>query len=158
MKIFPTKELRFNLINDQDESINRLKRRTEKSQALTSQFTDKSFRGFINGYEFKLISSTIGLGAFCVMTGSIETSRGIVKVEINKAFRVLSSILMFLPLIAIIFTVINQEDTFSPILILVGVFQILIIRFGFIGMAFKFLSRESLNRLRDVLDLEWDEN
>ena len=39
----------------QKESINRLIRRTEKSEYLTSQFTDKSFRGQINENKFNEI-------------------------------------------------------------------------------------------------------
>ena len=51
----------------------------------------------------------------------------------------------------------GQEEP-NPIFILVVVGQILIIRYAFIGLAFKFLSRQSLNRLRDVLDVEWIKN
>ena len=76
MKIFPTKELNFKLIDDQAKTLNRLSRRTEKSENMTSQYTGKSFRGIINGNEFKIISSTIGKGAFCVMTGKIESESG----------------------------------------------------------------------------------
>ena len=54
--------------------------------------------------------------------------------------------------------ILTKAQEFSPILILVMIGQILIIRYAFIGLAFKFLSRESLNRLRDVLDLEWIKN
>lgn len=60
MKIFPTKELNFKLIDGPSETLDRLNRRTEKSENLTSQYTDKSFRGIINGNEFKIISSAIG--------------------------------------------------------------------------------------------------
>ena len=43
----------------EQESLERLNRRTEKSENLTSQYTDKTFRGIINGDEFKLISSQL---------------------------------------------------------------------------------------------------
>jgi len=59
MNIFPTKELEFKLIDDQAETLNRLNRRTEKSKNLTSQYTDKSFRGMIDGNEFKIIEVAI---------------------------------------------------------------------------------------------------
>lgn len=95
MKIFPTKELKFKLIDDQAETLNRLNRRTEKSENLTSQITDKSFRGIINRNEFKIISSAIGKGAFCVMTGTIESDKGNVKVEIHKVFRILLSVFYY---------------------------------------------------------------
>jgi hypothetical protein len=154
MKIFPTKELNFRLVNDEVETLNRLNRRTEKSENLTSQFTEKSFRGIINGNEFKLISSSIGKGAFCVMTGKIKSGEVKVKVEIHKVFRILLSIMLLFPIIGIVAITVSEPKEFSLILILVAIGQILIIRFAFIGLIFKFLSTESLNRLRDVLDLE----
>ena len=158
MKIFPTKELKFRLINDQVETLSRLNRRTEKSENLTSQHTNKSFRGIINGNEFKLISSTIGKGAFCVMTGVIESDKGNVKVEIHKVFRILLSIILCFPIIGILTAILTGKEEPNPIFILVVIGQIVIIRYVFIGLAFKFLSRESLNRLRDVLDFEWTKN
>ncbi|MBC3760064.1 hypothetical protein H7U19_16775 [Hyunsoonleella sp. SJ7] len=158
MKIFPTKELNFKLIDDQAETLNRLNRRTEKSENLTSQHTDKSFRGIINGNEFKLISSAIGKGAFCVMTGAIESDKGNVKVEIHKVFRILLSIILCFPIVGILIAILTGQEEPNPIFILVVIGQILIIRYAFIGLAFKFLSRQSLNRLRDVLDLEWIKN
>jgi len=158
MNIFPTKEKKFKLIGEKEESLNRLNRRTEKSENLTSQYTDKSFRGMIKGNEFKVISSVIGKGAFCVMSGKINSESGNVNVEIHKVFKVLLSIFICLPIIGMIVLVLTKAQEFSLILILVMIGQILIIRYAFIGLAFKFISKESLNRLRDVLDFEWIEN
>lgn len=155
MKIFPTKELNFKLIDDPSETLDRLNRRTEKSENLTSQYTDKSFRGIINGNEFKIISSAIGKGAFCVMTGVIESDNGNVKVEIHKVFRMLLSMILLFPIIGLFAIVLTKAQEFTSILILVTIGQILVVRYIFIGLAFKFLSRVSLNKLRDVLDLEW---
>ena len=158
MNIFPTKELEFKLIDDQAETLNRLNRRTEKSKNLTSQYTDKSFRGMIDGNEFKIISSVIGKGAFCVMTGKINSDNGNVKVEIHKVFRILLSIILCFPVIGIVALLLSDAKEFSPILILVVIGQVLMIRYVFIGLAFKFLSKASLNRLRDILDFEWTKN
>jgi hypothetical protein len=158
MNIFPTKEREFKLIDDQAETLNRLNRRTEKSENLTSQYTDKSFRGIINGNEFKVISSVIGKGAFCVMTGKINSDSGNVKIEIHKVFRILLSVVLCFPIIGIIALIWSKSQEFSPIFILVAVGQVLMIRYVFIGLAFKFLSKASLNRLRDVLDFEWKKN
>jgi hypothetical protein len=157
MKIFPNKKQDFILISQQSETIHRLERRTEKSQYLTSQLTDKSFRGIINGNEFKIISAAIGKGAFCVMSGRINSTDGFVTVEIHKFFKVLSSILMFLPIIGLILTDLASKD-FLPIMILATILQVIGIRFLFIELGFRLLSRESLNRLRDVLDIEWKSN
>ncbi len=158
MKIFPTKELDFKLIDDQAETLSRLNRKTEKSENLKSSRTDKSFRGIINGNEFKIMSSAIGKGAFCVMTGAIESNEGKVKVEIHKTFQILLSIILCLPIVGILVAILIEQEEPNPIFILVVIGQILIIRYAFIGLAFKFLSRQSLNRLRDVIDVEWIKN
>lgn len=158
MNLFPTKELNFKLIDDQGETLNRLMRRTEKSENLTSQNTDKSFRGIVNGSQFKIISSAIGKGAFCVMTGEINVNTGYVKVEIHKVFRALLSVILCFPIIGIVAMAISKTEDFSAVLVLVAIGQILMIRYVFIELAFWFLSKESLNRLRDVLDFEWIKN
>lgn len=158
MNIFPSKIKEFSLIDDLPETLNRLNRRTEKSENMTSQHTDKSFRGIIHGNEFKLISSAIGKGAFCVMVGEINSQKGHVKVEINKVFRILLTVIMCFPIIGIVGVIVSQGKEFSLILLFVTIGQILIIRYAFIGLAFNLLSRESLNRLRDVLYIEWINN
>lgn len=157
LKLFPSKELHFKLIDSQDETLNRFKRRTEESKHLTSQFTEKSFRGLIVGNRFKLISSHIGKGAFCVMKGIITTDTGSVFIEIHKAFRVLLSIFLVFPIIGTISMAFNKQVGVSLYMILVIIGQVLMIRYLFIEFAFRALSKDSLNRLRDVLDIEWTE-
>ena len=156
MEIFPTKELKFKLLDSKEETIERLKRRTEFSEKMTSNFTDKSFRGILNGDEFKIISSEIGKGALCEMTGKIDNDNSYVNVEINKAFRILFSIMFVMPIIALTIQTVKKPNDIL-IFILVGIGQILMIRFFFIGMFFSRMSKQSLNRLRDVLDIEFIE-
>ncbi|OEJ99915.1 hypothetical protein [Roseivirga misakiensis] len=127
MKIFPIKEIGFRLID-------RLMRRTEHTENLTSQYTDKSFRGKINGTGFKIISSAIGSGAFCVLKGEIASDQGSVRVEIHKVFRVLLSLFLMFPIIGLLIMIISGTEDFSPILILVAIGEILIIRYAVIGL------------------------
>jgi hypothetical protein len=97
MNIFPKSDYTFKIIGVETETLERLKRRTEQSESLTSKITDKSFRGIIKDNTFKLISSEIGKGAFCVLTGEIDNKDGQVEVKINKAFRILLSVFIMLP-------------------------------------------------------------
>lgn len=92
------------------------------------------------------------------LQGEILSENGFVGVEIHKAFRFLLGIILLLPLIGVILLYINESERFTPFFVLVAVVQILLIRFVFIGLAFRFLSNSSLNRFRDVLDIEWIEN
>ena len=92
------------------------------------------------------------------MTGKINSDSGNVKIEIHKVFRILLSVVLCFPIIGIIALIWSKSQEFSPIFILVAVGQVLMIRYVFIGLAFKFLSKASLNRLRDALDFEWKKN
>lgn len=154
MYIFPTIELKFKLRNSQDETLERLNRRTEYSKNLTSQFTDKSFRGIINGSKFKIISSSIGRGPLCVMSGNITSNQGDIKVEIHKVFKILMTILLSLPIIIIILLLLNPKEVPSS-LYLILIIQFLFVRLVIIGLAFKLQSKSSLKRFRNVLDIEW---
>jgi hypothetical protein len=157
MKIFPTSSYTFKIIGEETETLERLRRRTELSESLTSQITDKSFRGIIKDNTFRVISSEIGKGAFCVLTGEINKQNGQVNVEINKAFKILLSVLLCFPFIGLIAQIFSNKEEFLIIFILVAILQLLMIRYVFIELGFRRLSKISLNRLRDVLDMEWIE-
>lgn len=155
MNIFPIKEKKFKLIGSQSESMERLIRRTAKSNTLTSRQTDRSFIGDVTENKFKLISSSIGKGVFCVMKGEVHSEFGIVRVEIHKAFQYLLVIMAVAPFVAFLVFASLPENEFSFLHFLVAIGQTLIIRFVFIGFFFNLLSKESLNRLRDTLDFDW---
>jgi hypothetical protein len=157
MNIFPKSDYTFKIIGEETETLERLKRRTELSESLTSNITDKSFRGIIKDNTFRIISSEIGKGAFCVLTGKIDNKIGQVGVEINKAFRILLSILLCFPFLGLIAQIIFNKEEFSIIFIFVVILQLLMIRFVFIEFAFRRLSKTSLNKLSDVLDMQWIE-
>ncbi|MGR7812880.1 hypothetical protein [Lacinutrix undariae] len=156
MKFFPSKNIEFSLIGSYTETLERLQRRTEKSESLTSQYTDKTFRGWIRGNKFRLISSAIGKGAFCMMAGEVNDQKGHVTVTIHKAFKVLLSILLCFPVVGIIIAILTGTETFHSIFIVVVIGQVIFLRYVIIEIAFRVLSKQSLQRLRDVLDVEWD--
>jgi hypothetical protein len=155
MKLFPSSHYTFRLYGNENEAIERLNRRTEPSESFASKRTDKSFLGKIDGSTFKVISSEIGRGAFCVMSGKVEAKEGFVEIQINKPFQILLGIIIFFPIVAVGLSVISENIENTFILLLIAILQVLLIRFVFIELAFKFLSNNSLNRLKDVLDIDW---
>lgn len=154
MNIFPKNDYTFTIIGEETETLERLKRRTEGSESLTSKITDKSFIGKIKDNTFKIISSEIGKGAFCVLTGEIVNKNGQVAVEINKAFRILLSILLCFPFIGLIVQFFSNREDFSIVFILALILQLLMIRYVFIEFAFRRFSKSSLSKLSDVLDID----
>ncbi|AXB57295.1 hypothetical protein [Flavobacterium fluviale] len=154
MKILPTSNYNFKILGEPTESLERLKRRTQISENLISKMTDKSFIGTINNNKFRIISSEIGKGSFCVLNGEITNKHGIVNVEINKPFQILLCILLCLPAVGLIAQFLTQEANLFLLFTAVAIMQVLMIRFIFIELAFRRLSKTSLNRLSDVLDIE----
>lgn len=154
MNLFPVSNYTFKIIGEHSESLDRLKRRTESSESLASKITDKSFIGTINNNAFKIISSEIGKGAFCVLSGEIVDNNGGINVEINKTFKILLSFLICLSLAGLILQAISQDNKFLILFILIAILECLMIRYIFIEFAFRILSKQSLNRLSDVLDIE----
>ncbi|MOA24251.1 hypothetical protein D3C78_1449240 [compost metagenome] len=128
-------------------------RRTEISESLVSKRTEKSFIGAISENEFRVITSEIGIGALCVLSGNVNNQIGQINVELNKAFKVLFSIILCLPIIAVISVLFQDPSDFPFFLIVVVIFQILLIRL-MIEVFFRFVSKRSLNRLIDVLDAD----
>jgi len=155
MDLFPSTYKEFKLIGSQADTLDRLRRRTEKSDTLTSRRTDRSFVGTVRENEFTLISAEIGRGPFCVMTGVVNSESGHVRVEIHKVFKILMGVIMSLPVIAEVASDMAGGRGFSPKSIVVAFVSVVFIRYVFIGIAFRFLSKASLSRLRDVLDVEW---
>lgn len=78
------------------------------------------------------------------------------KNEINKAFRILFSVICVMPIIALTIETFKKPNDIL-LFILIGIGQILMIRYFFIGLFFSRMSKRSLNRLRDVLDIEYKE-
>ena len=154
MNIFPKSVYTFKIIGEETETLERLKRRTEASESLTSKITDRSFIGIIKENTFRIISSEIGKGAFCVLTGKIVNKDGQVEVEINKAFRILLSVFLCFPFVGLIAQFFSNTEEFSLIFILVAILQLLMIRYVFIEFAFRRFSKSSLSKLSDVLDID----
>lgn len=154
MKIFPSDRYSFKLIDGEKETLERLNARTEKSESLYSRTTTKSFIGQVHANEFRIVTSDIGSGALCVLSGKIEKDFGHVDVELNRPFKILFSVLFVLPIIALIIQFFKKPEDL-PVLFIVAIGQVLLIRFFFIELFFyRRFSKRSLNRLSDVLNTE----
>jgi hypothetical protein len=121
--------------------LERLKRRTEYFECLTTKNTDKSFRGVIEYNHFKLITPKIGFGAFCAMEGNINATTGTFKVTIHKVFKGFLSLFMLFLIAEFIMLTFFDEQEFSWVMPLVLLMQIAIIRFAIIELVFRRLSK-----------------
>ena len=153
MKLFPSKKLSFELREDLSKVMARLERKTDITDSLVSARTDKEFRGQIKHDGFKLISSEIGYGALCVLIGKFEGKLGEIEIRLHRAFKIMFSILLLLPIIGFgiaVFTV-GIENSYGLIIpLLMG---ILVIRFVFMELSFRFSSKTGLTKLKEILGI-----
>jgi len=151
MKLFPTKCYAAELREDYRIAMLELTQNTDKTNSLVSDWTKKSFRGQVNEKGFKLISSEIGRGAVCVLIGDFKGKNGRIDIRIHNVFKVLFSILLTYPfigfgIIAFDRGVENAVD-FLPVFLML----LLFVRFVFIELSFRFISKTGYKKLIRIL-------
>jgi hypothetical protein len=154
MKLFPTKNFKAELRSDYSISMENLKSNTDITDSLTSDWTKKAFRGQVNENGFKLISSEIGRGAVCVLIGKFDGNTGEIEVRIHKAFKVMFSILMLMPIIGFGIAILTNGIEKSIGIIITAIMGIVFVRFVFIELGFRFISNTGINKLTDILTIK----
>ncbi|MDP2060227.1 MAG: hypothetical protein U1C58_13765 [Flavobacteriaceae bacterium] len=153
MKIFPTKNFKAELTENSAIAMAELKRNTDITDTLVSDWTKKEFRGQVNENGFKVISSEIGRGAICVINGKFDGKAGEIEVRIHKAFKVMFSILMLMPIIGFGIVAITNGIEKSYGIILPMIMGILFVRFVFMELSFRFVSKTGMNKLKRIIGI-----
>lgn len=154
MKLFPHKYFKAELRSDYLTSVENLKSNTDITDSLTSDWTKKAFRGQVNESGFKIISSEIGRGAVCVLIGKFQGKTGEIEVRIHKAFKVMFSILMLMPIIGVVITLLSKEIEKPFGLIVPIIAGFVFIRFVFMELSFRFISNIGMNKLTKILSIK----
>jgi len=154
LKLFPSTNHTFELRYDRSSSLSELKLNTKLSKTLFSEWTNKAFIGQISENGFKLISSEIGFGAFCVLTGKLNDNDGKLEIRIHKVFRVLLSIILLLPIIGFGLSVYRIGISKSIGLLFVIITAIAIIRFVAIELTFRMISQIGLKKLIKIIEIK----
>ena len=154
MKLFPAKNFKVELISDYSMSMENLKSNTDITDSLTSDWTKKAFRGQVSENGFKIISSEIGRGAVCVLIGKFDKNTGEIEVRIHKAFKVMFSILMLMPIIGFGLAILSNGIEKSTGIIIPTIMGILFVRFIFLELSFRFISNTGINKLTDILRIK----
>lgn len=150
MKIFPSKKLTIEFKNSAERISEILKINTKESKYLTSQFTEKNFVGTVENNKFQIISSKIGIGAITVFKREITNGCINITTFLNKPFKILFSIILLFPVIAIIVLLFTKgfRETVSilPMLLVHLIFT----KFFFINIAFKRSSDLMIKKLVSI--------
>ena len=159
MKLFPNKNFKVELSENSSSAMTDLKQHTKLTSNIVSKWGVKEdFIGQVDQNGFKVISSIVGFGALCVLTGKFENSSGQIEVRFHKAFKILFSILLLYPLIGffIIWKTkgIETAKDFLPTLVI----AFLAIRFLFMELSFRVISKIGLNKLTKTIGIKTRHN
>ena len=153
MNIFPIKYYEIELLTDSSKALAELEKNTMITDSLDSEWTKKAFIGQVNKNGFKIISSEPGRGAFCVLSGKLESKKGSVEITINKAFRIMLSIIFLFPMVGFIISFFIKEIEVSISLIIPTLMSIIVFRFILTEIAFRIISKNGLNKLTSIIGI-----
>jgi len=153
MKLFPSKKYSVTLQSESLPALEKLKRNTKLSDSLISSYTNKIFIGIVNKTNFKIITSSIGFGAFCVFVGKFKNHNGTIEIRIHKVFKGMLLIIMSYPFIGLGLQL--YQNGLENILefILLMLFFLSIIRFGFIELFFWVISNKGFKKLSKMIGI-----
>jgi hypothetical protein len=154
MKLFPDKRITVELRDDRATTLNELRRNTKLTGRLLSDYTNKEFIGQVDDCGFKIISSEIGRGAVCVFVGDFQDSIGEIEIRIHKAFKVMFSILMLMPIIGFGMSIFTQGIEESIGVIIPMTLALLFIRFVLMELSFRFISKIGFNKLTRIIGIK----
>lgn len=152
LPFFPKKTYHVRLKSDDSTQWQKLAENTLFRHTLASTFTRMRFIGQVEEGSFRLITSKIGKGAFCVFEGTFEGSEGTIKVSVNSAFRVLI-ILWFIFFTSVGVVAIFASDI-NPIALLAMLALATAIVRGALTVLFNRMNSIGLSALSAVLGFE----
>jgi hypothetical protein len=128
---------------------------TELRDSLVTVRTDKTFIGQVRPGQFNLISSRIGLGAFCTLEGRFTSSdlSGTIHIQVHKVFRILILIWLILPAGALTYGFWSQGPMIGLLQVLNVSVALLFLRFVVIELLFRWSVKNGLKALTTVLRL-----
>lgn len=150
MKIFPEREYNFQYRFKRERAVEYLTVNTKHSGSLVSGITPKSFIGKVDNQGFRLISSTPGIGAFCVLTGTFHTDSCKVNAQVNKPFKILAGIITLMMFATIIMQLITKPGWKNMGLVI----PLCMFFFGgswYLKWTFKRSLHLSINKLNEIL-------
>ena len=84
MALIKIKKYNVVLEKDYSEVFESLKGKTDISESIITNWTNKDYRGKVNINGFHLISSELGVGDWCVFKGSFVKNKGEIEVTFSK--------------------------------------------------------------------------
>lgn len=154
MKIYPIKKYSITLINGRSKAMSELQKETLSDEQFVSDWNKQIFLGKVNETNFELKLSKKIYGNFCVFKGQLEDKNGTLEIIINNTFKVILFVVFLFPIFGFLTSIFKNGFKNSIELLLPTIFFILILRFVFIELGFRIISKIGVNKLSKIIGIE----
>ena len=150
MKIFPEKDYSIELNNDNKSAILKLKNRTSSKEQFVTNWNSREFIGEIKESEFEIKLSKKLYGEFCILHGKLENKKGTLEIRTGNIFKIIFIVIFIFALSGIITAIIQNKLE----LIFHLVMTILVMRFVFLELGFRLVSKSGIQKLTEIIGIK----
>ncbi len=150
MKIFPESDFLIELNIDSELAFLELKKRTLSKEQFVANWNNQIFIGEIEKNEFEIKLSEKLFGEFCILNGKLENRNGTLEIRTGKIFKIIFVAIVLFGLSGVIVSIIQNKLE----LILNFVMTILVMRFVFLELGFRLVSKNALNKLTEIIGIK----
>lgn len=155
MKIFPEKEYFIELNKNMTSAIPELDRQTLPKEQFVTNWNNQTFIGKVDNNKFEIKLSQNIIGEFCVLNGEFKNeNKGVIKIRTGKILKLIFSAIAIYIILRIISAIIrNQFELIAHFII-----TILVMRFIFLELGFRFASKNIMKKLTEIIGIKNSKN
>lgn len=150
LKIFPENNYSIELTNDSTSAISNLKNCTVSKEQYVTNWNNQLFIGKIKENEFELKLSKKLYGDFCIVHGKLENKKGTLEIQTGKILKILFILIITFTLSGMVTAMVQHKFE----LLFKLMIAIVIIRFIFLELGFRYVSKRLLKRLTEELKVK----
>lgn len=150
MKIFPKHDYLIELNNDSSLAISELEKQTFPKEQFITNWNSHAFIGEIKESEFEIKLSKKIIGDICVLKVKLENEKGTLEIRTGKIFKIIFVAIIMFVLSGIITSIIlNKLESIFYLVI-----EILIMRYVFLELSFRHVSKITINKLTKIIGIK----
>ncbi|GEP52834.1 hypothetical protein FNO01nite_35060 [Flavobacterium noncentrifugens] len=150
MAIFPQNNYSIEITGDNKSSLSKLKSQTLPKDQFVTNWDNQIFIGEIQEDEFEIHLSKKIIGEICILKGKFDDQRVTLSVQTGKIFKILLLIITLFSFSGIIVSIIqNKLEAIFPLVMI-----ILVMRFIFLELGFRFFSKSAINKLTEIIGIQ----
>lgn len=150
MRIFPESNYSIELNNDSISSILKLQDLTLSEKQFVTNWNSQVFIGKVKENEFEIRLSKKLLGEFCILSGKFENKNGVLEIRTGKILKIIFVMITLFILSGIIVAIMQNKLE----LIFKLVMSIFVLRFVFLELGFRLVSKLAINKLIDIIGIK----